>query len=220
MKVETLPVADLHEDPSNVRLHPERNMAAIRASLARFGQQRPILVDAKGVVRAGNGTLAAARELGWETINVVRTPLEGSEATAYAIADNRTAEIAEWDDAALAATLRSLQSEDFDLAAMGYDDAEVDALCAGLADEIAGTVVDDPAGEWQGMPEFEHEDLTAIQSIHVHFKTREDVAAFAVLVGQPISDKTRSLWYPQAEIGRYADKQYTDEPALPDLHHQ
>src|SRR5438874_8509523 len=97
MTIETLPISSLHLDPANARRHPARNLDAIKASLARFGQQKPIVVDAAGICRAGNGTLAAARALGWATIRAVRTPLAGAEAAAYAIADNRTAELAEWD---------------------------------------------------------------------------------------------------------------------------
>ena len=62
-----------------------------------------------------------------------------------------------------------------------------------------------PRQEWLGMPAFEHEDLTSVQSVRVHFKTREDAQAFAELIGQKITDKTRSLWYPKAEIIRYGD---------------
>lgn len=131
--VESVPTDSLHQDPANARRHPERNMAAIKASLARFGQQTPLVVDAHGIVRKGNGTLQAAIELGWDRVDIVRTPLAGSEATAYAIADNRTGELAEWDDTALTETLRALQSEDFDLTAVGYRDDEVDALIEGLA---------------------------------------------------------------------------------------
>jgi len=50
--------------------------------------------------------------LGWDSINVVQTDLQGSEATAYAIADNRTAELAEWDESVLAASLSSLADVD------------------------------------------------------------------------------------------------------------
>ena len=134
--VERVPIDTLHLDPANARRHPDRNLAAIKASLARFGQVKPIVVDSNNVVRAGNGTLAAAIELGWEQVDITRTKLTGSEATAYAIAENRTAELAEWDDHVLAETLRSLQSEDFDLDAVGYTDDEIDAMIEGLADEI------------------------------------------------------------------------------------
>ena len=133
LAVETVPTDSISQDPANARAHPERNLETIKASLRRFGQQKPIVVDGDGIVRAGNGTLMAARALGWDSIAIVRTPLTGSEATAYAIADNRTAELAEWDGTALAEQLRSLQSEDFDLGAVGYTDDEVAALIDGLA---------------------------------------------------------------------------------------
>lgn len=149
MILESVPLATLHADPANVRRHPERNLDAIKASLARFGQQKPIVVDASGIVRAGNGTLEAARALGWNEVAIVRTPLKGSEATAYAIADNRTADLAEWDDVSLAETLRALQSEDFDLNAVGFTDEEVDELLAGAPDpeEWAENLEGLPSGE-------------------------------------------------------------------------
>jgi hypothetical protein len=105
MNIEHLLIADLSEDPANARRHGERNLGQIKASLRRFGQQKPIVVDATNVVRAGNGTLAAARSLGWTTIAAVRSELAGAEMSAYAIADNRSAELAEWDAELLAATL-------------------------------------------------------------------------------------------------------------------
>ncbi len=135
---EMVPIDSIHTDPANVRRHPERNMATIKASLARFGQQKPIVVDANGIVRAGNGTLDAARALGWSDIAIVRTSLQGSEATAYAIADNRSSELAEWGEAELAETLRALQSEDFDLDAIGFTDDEVDELIEGLGTGMLG----------------------------------------------------------------------------------
>ena len=136
MKTQMIEIERLHADPANARRHPTHNLDAIKASLARFGQQKPIVVDADNIVRAGNGTLEAAKALGWDAIAVVRTPLKGSEAAAYAIADNRTSELAEWDEAALAETLRGLQSEDFDLEAAGFTDAEVDAMLEGLASDM------------------------------------------------------------------------------------
>lgn len=110
--MESVPIATLSQDPANARKHDDKNLEAIKASLRRFGQQKPIVVDSSSVVRAGNGTLAAATALGWDSINVVQTDLQGSEATAYAIADNRTAELAEWDESVLAASLSSLADVD------------------------------------------------------------------------------------------------------------
>jgi ParB family transcriptional regulator, chromosome partitioning protein len=134
LQVETVPIDSISADPANVRRHPARNLDAIKASLRRFGQQRPILVDGSGIVRAGNGTLEAAKALGWREIAIVQTGLTGSEATAYAIADNRMAELAEWDEVALSETLRALQLEDFPVEAAGFTDDEVDQLLGQLGD--------------------------------------------------------------------------------------
>lgn len=136
MKVQALRIEDISQDPANVRKHSERNLSAIVASLRKFGQQKPIVVNADGIILAGNGTYEAARRLGWEKINVVRSTLKGSDATGFAIADNRTAELAEWDDTALAETLRALQSEEFDVEAAGFTDDEVDLLLEKLGNEI------------------------------------------------------------------------------------
>jgi DNA modification methylase len=146
MKTEIVSIDSLQFDPANVRKHGEKNLATIKASLSRFGQQKPIVVDANGVVRAGNGTLAAMKALGWKEVAIVRSPLAGAEATAYAIADNRTAELAEWDEDALAQTLAALQIEDEDLAiASGFDLKEIEALTA--PDEVVEDEVPEPPVE-------------------------------------------------------------------------
>jgi DNA modification methylase len=145
MKFETVLLSALSLDPSNVRKHSRRNLDAIKASLRKFGQQKPIVVDAKGIVLAGNGTLTAAQELGWTKIEITRTELAGVEATAFAIADNRTAELAEWDEDGLAKVLESLKVEDADLlAATGYDAAEVDKM---IGAEVTQDEVPEPPAD-------------------------------------------------------------------------
>lgn len=128
MKVELVALDKLVLDPANARKHPAKNLEAIKGSLAKFGQQKPVVVDHKGVVVAGNGTIEAARALGWAEIAAVRTDLEGPEAIAYALADNRGAELAEWDVGILSETLKSLQAIDWDLAAIGFDEFDLDKM--------------------------------------------------------------------------------------------
>jgi len=137
MKLETVPCDTLSFDPANLRKHGKKNIDAIKASLRRFGQQKPIVVDAKGIVLAGNGTLAAAQELGWKEIQIVRTDLAGTQATAFGIADNRSAELAEWDEK-LGDVLASLKAEDFPLEDIGFDAADLEEL----SPEAAGSDVD------------------------------------------------------------------------------
>lgn len=140
-KIVRMRVADLSCDPSNARRHSPRNIDAIKASLSRFGQQKPIVVGKGGVVIAGNGTLEAARALGWESVAAVETALEGPEAAAYAIADNRTGELAEWDDAALAELLSSIQADDASLLeAIGFDANQL----AGMVEAMERSGLTDP----------------------------------------------------------------------------
>lgn len=69
---------------------------------------------------------------------------------------------------------------------------------------------------WKGMPEFKQDDQTPYQSLTVHFKDHLDRAAFAKLIGQTITDDTRSLWFPKAEIRRYINKRFvTKQRVLP-----
>ena len=148
MRASRIAVDKLLQDPANVRQHSAKNIETIKASLARFGQQKPIVVDGKGVVVAGNGTLAAARELGWQEVHVVRSALQGADRTAYAIADNRTAELAEWDDAALAEQLSALAIDDEEiLAAAGFDEAELEKLISETIGLGANDVVEDEVPE-------------------------------------------------------------------------
>jgi ParB-like chromosome segregation protein Spo0J len=149
MKLERAKLDALTCDPANVRKHDQRNLDAIKGSLQRFGQQHPIIVDGDGIIRAGNGRYMAMRALGWSECDIVRTALKGAEATAFAIADNRTAELASWDDEALAQQLAALQIEDEELAlATGYDESEIESL-AGAFDVDAIDAPDLPEGDRQ-----------------------------------------------------------------------
>ena len=115
-------IAQLSLDPKNARKHSARNLEAIAASLLKFGQRKPLVVH-RGVVLAGNGTLEAARSLGWTEIEVSEVPQDwdNDTAKAYALADNRTAELAEWDESELAKQLLDLQDKDWDITELGFE---------------------------------------------------------------------------------------------------
>ena len=131
MKVERVKIADLSTDPANARRHGERNLKASTDSLRAFGQQKPIVVDKRGIVIAGNGTLQAAQSIGWTEIDIVRTDLEGPEATAFGIADNRTSELAEWDDEVLHSLLDSLDEDLRNV--LEFADSEIEAMAPSLS---------------------------------------------------------------------------------------
>lgn len=122
MNVELVLIDDLELDPNNARRHSKKNLDAIAGSLREFGQRKPIVVWRNRVV-AGNGTLVAARSLGWREISVARCPDDWDEVRvkAFALADNRSAELAEWDEQVLTAQLRELELAEFDVEAIGFE---------------------------------------------------------------------------------------------------
>jgi len=141
-----VPIDSLHPDPANARRHPERNTQAIVGSLDRFGQRFPIVVQKQGmVVRAGNGRIEAMKSMGWDHVAAVIVDESSVDATAFAIADNRTAELAEWDDETLASLLQSMDEPDRESA--GFNEAELGELLERLTPTISepdnlGTVGD------------------------------------------------------------------------------
>lgn len=113
------PVTVLKPDPLNVRLHGDRSINAITQSLRQFGQIKPIVFDENGVVLSGNGTLTAAKGLGWTHLAAVQVQhLSEQEKRAYAIADNRTAELSTWDFKALETQLADLGDFHLDINAV------------------------------------------------------------------------------------------------------
>ena len=107
-----VPIADLVDDENNARSHDEKNLASIAASLAEFGQLKPIVVNANGmVIVAGHGTVAAAKRLNWTHVAAVVKAMTEADHRGFAIADNRTAELAEWDVAMLTASAALIAGE-------------------------------------------------------------------------------------------------------------
>jgi DNA modification methylase len=127
MKLENLRIADLTPDPQNARQHDDKNIKAIMGSLKEFGQRKPIVITEAGVIVAGNGTVEAAKRLGWLDIEVVKVPSDWTDAQvkAFAIADNRTAELANWNQEVLTSQLLELEAEGWELAEFGFEAFEL-----------------------------------------------------------------------------------------------
>ncbi len=169
-----VPLSAVTTHPKNPKDH---DLGAIAASMARFGQQAPIIVQkSTGWTIAGNGRLEAAsmvgeletalgfgRGLPWTHIAAVFSELGPGEAEAYALADNRTHDLGGYDDSKLASLLVEL-GEAGGLVATGYDAEDVAAILASLAGTPPPAFVDPEAGmeptyrcpscqhEWSGSP--------------------------------------------------------------------
>ena len=122
MKIETLQIKDLTPDPQNARQHDDKNLKAIQGSLKQFGQRKPIVLTEDGVIVAGNGTVEAAKRLGWLEIQAVRVPGDwtADQVKAFALADNRTAELATWNTEVLSSQLLELEEANFLIEDFGF----------------------------------------------------------------------------------------------------
>lgn len=153
-------IADLIPDAANVRRRDDRAKTVLANSLRQFGPARSIVLDGQDIVRAGNGTLEAFAANGGTEILVIepaagqlvavrRPDWSAVEATAYAIGDNRTSELASWDDVALGDTLGALKADGRDLDELGFTADELETIWEDGADAILG----DQAWPKQSAPE-------------------------------------------------------------------
>ena len=126
LHIETVNINSLTPDPANARTHNERNLKAISDSLKLFGQRKPLTVTPDSIVVTGNGTLEAAKNLGWTEIAIARTPVGWTweQIRAWAIADNQTAMLAEWDDKVLADQLLELDANGWELEELGFENIQ------------------------------------------------------------------------------------------------
>ena len=120
---------------NNNRVHAAKNIDKLKASVAQFGFVTPILVDAEGTIIAGHGRYEAAKALGLNSVpTVVADHLSEAEVRALRIADNKLAELSDWNEAALQIEFAelmdlSLDGElNFDLDITGFETPEIDII--------------------------------------------------------------------------------------------
>ena len=139
------PIAELKLDPNPLRLHSKKQIRQIAASIREFGLVTPVVIDRVDNVVIGNGRILGCRELGRLTVpTLCADHLNDAQIRALKIADNRLAELAIWDDRALAEELRALSrlDLDFNLEITGFEIGEIDMRIASLDGTPAA---DDPA---------------------------------------------------------------------------
>lgn len=124
MKIKEIRLDELQEYENNPR-HNESAVEAVAASIREFGFKVPIVVDAAGVIVAGHTRLKAAKLLGLDKVPcIVADDLTPEQVKAFRVADNKTAELAEWDFELLESELAELATMDFDMEQFGFDEFE------------------------------------------------------------------------------------------------
>jgi len=125
MKVEQWSIGRVKPYEKNPRLNDEA-VEAVARSIQEFGFRQPIVVDTEGVIVVGHTRWKAAKKLKLKTVPVhVAKDLTPEQARAYRLADNRTAEGAQWDVELLPIELGELRDDGFDLKLIGFTDKEL-----------------------------------------------------------------------------------------------
>lgn len=129
--IETVPINQLTNHPANPR---QGDIGAIAVSIQENGWYGTIVAQkSTGHVLAGNHRLQAAQQLGIEELPVYWVDVDDIEARKILLADNRTNDLATYNDEALADLLTSLAKTN-DLAGTTYDGEDLDNLLSDLAE--------------------------------------------------------------------------------------
>lgn len=141
MQIVEMNLSDLVPDPENPRVHDERNLDAIVASLKEHGQVEPLLIQkSTNMVIAGNGRREAMTKLGWTKATVAVVDVDDKAARRLSIALNRSGELAGWDDGILAKHLQSLNefgADDAWLDGLGFNESEMNDLVNSFGEVVA-----------------------------------------------------------------------------------
>lgn len=143
LRIEPRATDSLKTNPRNPRRHTDGQIGQIAASITAFGFLTPIIVDEDGGLIAGHGRLAAARLLELQVVpTVCARHLSAAQRRALALADNRLAELSDWDPELLRLEVQELSemSWDLDIEIPGFDTVDIDRILQGDANKKA----DDP----------------------------------------------------------------------------
>lgn len=129
MHVEWRNIEEIRPYAHNPRKN-EHAVDAVAASIREFGFNQPLVLDKHGVIVVGDTRYKAARKLGLKEVPVlVATHLTPEQIRAYRIADNKTAEIADWDHDRLIQEITELEKMAFDIDLLGFAPDELQELC-------------------------------------------------------------------------------------------
>jgi len=141
-----VPIDTLRPDPNNANDHPADNLAAIKASLQRFGQLKAIVTKEDGTILAGNGTWLAAKELGATHIARVDIPkaLE-ADAEHFALIDNQASRLSRWNATKLKEAIERLKASGRTPQSLGFNEKDLAAVLAKARKNI-----EEQANNWAG----------------------------------------------------------------------
>ena len=158
LTIEKRNIHDITPYENNPRIN-DKAVAAVTRSIQEFGFRQPIVIDKNGVIICGHTRWQAAQEMGFGEVPVhVADDLTPEQIKAFRIADNKTAELSEWDYDLLPVEISDLEMAGFDLSLLGFGDKEIiklldTDLTQGLTDpddvpEVSEEAITQPGDIW------------------------------------------------------------------------
>ena len=127
LKIQQMEPSMLKPWEDNPRINDEA-VDAVAKSIKSFGFNVPILCDQQFTIIAGHTRWKAAKKIGMKLVPVIMLELSEAQRDAFAVADNKTAELADWDYPRLRKILEKLKCKKIDLPSLGYSQGELQAL--------------------------------------------------------------------------------------------
>lgn len=122
LRVEYIPIGELQEYEGNAKLHPQEQIEQIAKSIKQFGMNDPIAVWKNNVIIEGHGRLLACRQLGFETVPIIRLDkLTDAQRKAYTLAHNKLTLNSGFDAGLLERELDELAGTDIDMTDFGFE---------------------------------------------------------------------------------------------------
>jgi DNA modification methylase len=178
-----VPVDSLSAMPGNPRIG---DVDAVAASLDRFGQRKPIVVRASDrTIIAGNHTWKAAQQLGWSEIAALLVDDDEATGQAFALADNRTAELGSYDEQLLLELIRSVAEADpAMLLDTGWSDEAITELVERIEPSLPDVPPTDDAPEPPEQPFTKPGDVWILGTHRVVCGDSTEVTVYDTLLGE------------------------------------
>jgi hypothetical protein len=200
-----VPGSMIRPNPKNWRLHPDAQREALRGIFAEVGIADALLVRPldDGSYQLIDGHCRAEELPPGQEVPILVLDVSDDEADKLLLTFDPLAELATRNTDALDALAKSVSTESPAIKSM----IEGLASAPTIATQTGET---DPDAEWQGMPSYDGQE-PCFRKIVVNFDSQEDVDAFLSLIGQQITAKTKSIWYPAKERRDLDAMRWTDD---------
>jgi DNA modification methylase len=180
LEVKEIEIDKIKPWDKNPRIN-DHAVEAVAKSIKNFGFNVPIMLDQDGTIIAGHTRWKAAKALGMSRVPAIQIQMEETQRKAFSIADNKTAEIADWDFPALNDILHELKLEDIKMPDLGFSDEDIRKLINEVSADMQRT--EDQFPEMPSEAITKPEDLIVLGNHRLFCGDSMDINSIGLLIG-------------------------------------